>query len=269
MTDADLRRTRHSAMRITLPDRARWGRPLAVGLTVVFVAIGLAQFAFGMNGVGQHIVGLDIGHYLDATRRWIETGSPYLPSEVAGPFQIEPETFLHPPVAIYLLAPFLVLPVVLWWAIPIGIVAWCVASWRPADWTWPVIAALLALSRFMIPLIVGNTDLWVWAAIAAGLRFGWPALLVVIKPSLIPFMLIGIRRKPWWIAAAIILVASLPFGALWSDWISVVHNAPKDLGYSVPNVPWLAVPIVAWLARARPSGAMSLGRLLRSFVGTR
>jgi hypothetical protein len=247
-----------------LPDRARWGRPVAVGLTFVFVVVGLAQFAFGMMGPGQHIVGLDIGHYLEATRRWMETGSPYIPAEVAGPFLIAPDTFLHPPIAVYLFAPFLVLPLVLWWAIPIGIVAWSILDWRPADWTWPVIAALLALSRFMIPLIVGNTDLWAWAAIAAGLRWGWPAVLAAIKPSLIFFALIGVRRRSWWIAALSLLIACLPFGGQWADWISVLRNAPKDLSYSIPNVPWLAVPILAWLARARPDGPMSLDRVAQS-----
>ena len=251
--DRSLRERSAWAARVAIPDRARWGRPIAIGLSVTFAVIGLAQLAFGMTGVGQLIVGLDIGHYLDGTRRWIETGSPYIPAEVAGPFQIAPETFLHPPVAVLLFVPFLVLPLVLWWAIPIGIVVWCLVSWRPADWTWPIIAALLALSRFMIPLIVGNSDLWVWAAIAAGLRFGWPAVLVVIKPSLFPFMFIGVRRRSWWIAAVAVLLVCLPFGALWADWVAVLRNAPKDLGYSVPNVPWLVVPIVAWAARTRPA----------------
>lgn len=251
-------------------DQARWGRPLAVSLTLVFVAIGIAVLWAGMAGVGQRIVGLDIGHYLDATRRWLETGTPYLASEVAGPYEIAPLTFLHPPVALYLFVPFLALPLALWWAIPLGIVAWSVVSWRPADWTWPIMAALLALSRFHIPLIVGNTDLWVWAAIALGLRLAWPALLVVIKPSLFPFALIGARHRSWWIAAAIVVIISLPFGSLWFDWVSVIRNAPKDLSYSIPNVPWLLVPVIAWAARTRPTGSTGpLGDRLKRSLGGR
>ena len=230
----------------------RWRRPIAVGLTVAFIAIGVAILAFGLSEVGGRIIGLDIGHYLDGTRRWLETGSPYLPNEVAGPFEIDPLTFLHPPIALLLFLPFLVLPTVLFWLIPIGVVVWAVVDWRPADWTWPVMAALLAFSRFHIPLIVGNTDLWVWAAIALGLRLAWPALLIVIKPSLFPFMLIGIRHRSWWIGVAVVALFAIPFGSLWFDWVAVIRNAPKDVTYSLANVPWLIVPIIAWAARTRP-----------------
>ena len=57
-------------------------------------------------------------------------GTPYLPNEVAAPFQFGYETFLHPPVSLLFL-PFLYLPIALWWAIPIGAVVWSVWSWRP------------------------------------------------------------------------------------------------------------------------------------------
>ena len=245
---------RGSAARWALPAAARWGRPVAVGLTVLFVGIGLIIFQAAMAGVGQHIVGLDIGHYLDATRRWSATGTPYLAYQLTAPFQlVDSATFLHPPIALYLFAPFLVLPLVLWWVIPIGIVGWTILAWRPAYWSWPVMAAALALSRFHIPLIVGNSDLWIWAAIATGLRFGGPALLIVVKPSLYPFMVIGIHRRSWWITALVVAFAAVPFGTLWLDWMAIIRNAPIDPLYSLFNIPWLLVPVVAWLARTRPT----------------
>ena len=40
-----MRPARASLLRLGFPVQARWSRPLAVGLTVLFVAIGLAQFA--------------------------------------------------------------------------------------------------------------------------------------------------------------------------------------------------------------------------------
>ena len=211
----------------------RWGRPAAVALTIALTVAGIVELRAALSDIGVSIIGLDIGHYLDGTRRWLDTGTPYLPDEVRGPFQFAPLTFLHPPVALYLFLPFLFLPLVLWWAIPLGIVAWSIVSWRPAAWSWPILVGALVFSRFHIPLIVGNTDLWVWAGVAAGLRFGWPALVV----------------------------ACIPFGSLWLDWLAVVRNSPAGLTYSVANLPWLAVPIVAWLARSKPDSSRLMGAI--------
>ena len=239
----------------------RWGRPAAVALTIALTVAGIVELRAALSDIGVSIIGLDIGHYLDGTRRWLDTGTPYLPDEVRGPFQFAPLTFLHPPVALYLFLPFLFLPLVLWWAIPLGIVAWSIVSWRPAVWSWPILVGALVFSRFHIPLIVGNTDLWVWAGVAAGLRFGWPALVVVVKPSLGPLILAGARHRSWWIGAAVLAVACIPFGALWFDWLAVVRNSPAGLTYSVANLPWLAVPIVAWLARSKPDSSRLTGAI--------
>jgi hypothetical protein len=236
----------------------RWGRPLAVGLTLMLAAAGIIELRAALSEIGVGIIGLDIGHYLDGTRRWLETGSPYLPDEVRGRFDFAPLTFLHPPIALYLFLPFLFLPTVLWWAIPLGIVGWSIASWRPAAWSWPILVGGLVFSRFHVPLIVGNTDLWVWAGVAAGLRFGWPALVVVVKPSLGPLVLAGARHRSWWIGAAVVAAACIPFGSLWLDWLAVIRNSPAGLAYSVASLPWLAVPIVAWLARSKPAGSNRL-----------
>ena len=220
-----------------------------LGLTIALSAAFVIELRAALSDVGMRIIGLDIGHYLDATRRWIETGTPYLANEVAAPFDFAPLTFLHPPVALYLFLPFLVLPLALWWVVPIGVVAWTIVSWRPAAWSWPVIAGALVFSRFHVPLIVGNTDLWIWAAVAGGLRFGWPAALVAIKPSLLPLAVVGARRRSLWIAGLVVAIACLPFGALWLEWLAVVRHSPAPLTYSVVNLPWLLVPLVAWVAR--------------------
>jgi hypothetical protein len=227
-----------------------------VGLTIALAVAFVVELRAALSDIGISIIALDIGHYLDGTRRWLETGSPYLPNEVAAPFDFAPLTFLHPPVALYLFLPFLVLPLQLWWIIPIAVVVAIIVAWRPAPWSWPVMMAALVFSRFHVPLIVGNTDLWVWAGVAAGLRFGWPALLVVVKPSLLPLAAVGIRQRSWWIAAAVVALACLPFGALWFDWIAVVRNSPAPVTYSVLNLPWLLIPVVAWLARAKQHPAM-------------
>ena len=66
------------------------------------------------------------------------------------------ETFLHPPIALYLFAPFTILPLALWWAIPLTAIGYCIVSWRPAMWSWPILALALAWPRFHGALLAGN-----------------------------------------------------------------------------------------------------------------
>jgi hypothetical protein len=236
----------------TSPRLRAWGRPLALVLTLVILAVGAVTLWFEVTAAPfAATFAIDYGHYLDATRRWLDTGTPYLPQDVAAPFTPGPLTFLHPPIALLLFLPFLVLPAILWWAIPLGAVAWSVSRWRPAVWTWPLMALMLAYPRTHVSILVGNTDMWVWGATALGLRYGWPALLVVIKPSLFPFLAAGVRHRSWWLGWIVVALLCLPFGALWLDWISVVRNMPSDLTYSFRNLPWLILPVLAWWARDR------------------
>lgn len=223
----------------------RWYRPAMAACTVVIATMGLTLLTVMVQGRMGGAIGRDLWHYLDGARRWLETGSPYLPAELAGSFQYGSHTFLHPPSTLLLFAPFLVLPAVLWWATPIAVVAWSLRSWRPAPWTWPLLAAPLLYVPFLVAVIVGNTDLWVAAGVAAGLRFGWPAL-VLVKPSLAPFLLVGTWHRSWWLGLVVVLLAAIPFGSLWSDWLAVVDHSPGDWTYSLHSVPWLAILLVAW-----------------------
>ena len=228
----------------------RWYRPIMFGLTVAIGAVAVAFLWATSNGaMGTSGARVDYTHYLDATRRWLDTGTPYLAAEAAGPFDYQPLTYLHPPIALLLFLPFLWLPAFLWWAIPLSIVGACVVSFRPAPWSWPILALLLCHPYLDYRIILGNSGLWIWAGIAAGLRFGWPALLVIAKPSLAPFVLVGARHRSWWIGAIIVAIACLPFGALWLDWFRVVVNSPGDWTYNLVDIPWLMVPVVAWLVR--------------------
>ena len=229
----------------------RWYRPVALGLSVLILGFGVALFKVVLDGPFGSYWALDLAHYLDGARRFLDTGNPYLPSEVAAPFAYQPETFLHPPISLYLFLPFLVLPLPLWWAIPLGVTGWCIWSWRPAAWTWPFLAAAVAFPRFQGALILGNSDLWVLAGVAAGLRWGWPALVILAKPTLPFLMLAGAWRREWWIGLGALAAASLPAPWLWVDWVRVMANSPGDLGYSLYGLPYLVVPVVAWWARER------------------
>ena len=233
--------------------QSRWYRPVAFGLTVLILVCGVALITAFWPSNASH-TGDDLVHYLDGVRRWWATGRPYLPNEVAGPFDYEVETFLHPPVSVLFFAPWLVLPAILWWAIPLATTAALVAAWRPAPWTWPLMAIGLADPQFHQALLWGNSNLWIMLALGLGLVIGWPAALILMKPSLAFLALVGYRHRSWRVAVAVIALACLPFGLLWVDWVKVLMNSPASPTYGLPQTPWVLLPLIAWLGRRRLVG---------------
>lgn len=231
-------------------ERSRWYRPICVGLTAAVLAVAVVFVWVFWLANRQHF-GEDLEHYLDGTRRWWATGSPYLPWEVAGKFDYEVETFLHPPVSVLFFAPWAFLPPILWWAVPIGIVTALVVLWRPAPWTWPLIAFGLGQPQLHQALLWGNTNLWLAACLGLGLVIGWPAVFLLLKPSIGMFGIVGIHRRSWWVMAIPIGVLCIPFGLLWVDWVRVVLNSPADATYGIRNLPWLLIPVIAYVGRTR------------------
>jgi hypothetical protein len=208
-------------------------------------SVGLFVIVYGVTLYRWHTsgyIGWDAGHYFDAARRFVETGTPYLASEVAWPFVYGDLTFLHPPVSLYLFVPFAYLPFVLWWVVPIAGIAWLLRDAKAK----PLIIAVLCWPTLPIAAANGNTDWWVLMFAIAGVRYGWPALAVIVKASLAPLMLSGVRHRSWWYGLPVLAVACLPFGALWADWVAVVQNSPGDLTYSLSAaVPLTIIPLVA------------------------
>ena len=93
------------------------------------------------------------------------------------------------------------------------------------------------------------------AFLALGTIWGWPSVLVALKPTLIPFMVVGIRRRSWWLAAGVLAVVSLAFLPLWFDYARVLLNARGPLvspWYSLGNVPLLLIPLIARFNSRRP-----------------
>jgi len=136
--------------------------------------------------------------------------------------------------------------------VPLAIVAAVIAHHRPRSWAWPLIAACISFHWSVMLAWTGNPTIWLAAAVAlATLRGGW-AVAVLAKPTLLPFALVGIRRRSWWLALGVAAVVALPFGAMWLDWIDAVRNAYGwRVGplYSLGDVPWLLAPVIAWRAR--------------------
>jgi hypothetical protein len=225
----------------------------SVALLSIWILMIAAMLTTGWAG---QVAGVDYRAITGAASRWVTTGNFYQPWQLAGPYAIQyghSIDVLYPPVVLWLVVPFLFLPAFLWWAIPAAATAWGLLRLRPGPWTRMVLF-VLALWPWSIGVwLWGNPSMWVLAAESLGLAYGWPAVLVLVKPTLAPFALIGVRNRSWWIALGVFILLCLPFGALWADWIraAVVNPTNGGLGYSVPNLPYMVMPLVAWAARMK------------------
>ncbi len=228
-------------------------QPVWVGLTIVLLGVAV-YFTVSLYRIidDQRAVGVDRTYYQFVAQRWLDTGVFYTSRQLDGPYQVHTLVDnLYPPHALYLFVPFLFLPDFLWWSVPLGLIAYVVWWCRPAVWAWPILALIIALPKTPNQIIYGNTDMWITAFIAAGVRWAWPAVLISIKPSLAVFGLIGIRSRSWWIAAAVLALASLPFLGLWLIYPTVMRNSSAEWFYSFGNLPLFVLPLVAWATSTR------------------
>jgi hypothetical protein len=236
---------------------SRTGRITLLSLTGAILAFAALNAAVVLASSSVHqggvAVGMDYGIYMDRTHDWLAGDGFYRSRQLSGlPYEIQNGDSFYPPTLLYLLAPFaLGLPAILWWLIPFAIIAAALIHIRPPMWTWPIMAFALLLPRAAPVLVLGNPSIWVIAAAFAGLAWGWPAVLVLLKPTLAPLALIGIRRRSWWIALGVLLLVSLPFGMMWLDYGTALLNARNSRGleYTLGEWPLMVAPLAAWLGR--------------------
>jgi hypothetical protein len=79
---------------------------------------------------------------------------------------------------------------------------------------------------------------------------------------------IGIRSRSWWIAAAVLAVLSLPLLGLWLQYPTVMRNSSANALYSLSNLPFFVLPIVAWMTSAR-RGSIPVGAWAVRLLGKR
>ena len=232
--------------------RIDWRRIATVATAALLVAVAVSWIALSGQVLAEW--GNDFDFYVGIAERWQETGALYGAEQLAGPYEaMTGVSMLYPPIYLYLFVPFLVLPGFLYWAIPLGLIACHIVLARPAWWAWPIMALLLFAPRSQAIIIWGNTGMWVAAIVAVGLRHPWASPFVLLKPTLAPFALIGIRHRSWWLGLAALVAVSLPMLPLWFDYLSAMRNNvgdwPPGFIYSIPDYLLVLVPVVAWVAR--------------------
>lgn len=230
--------------------RRDWARLVLFALAVVILSVGsMVGFLELQAAWTAGRVGADLALYVDATRHALAGEGFYPARQLAGPYVISDGDILYPPLAIAVFIPFLALPSILFWLIPLGVVAAVVVHHRPRPWTWPLMAFGLAFPLTTLKLVHGNPVMLVAAAAALGTVFAWPAVFVLLKPSLAPFAFIGARRRSWWLALAGLTLIAIPFGELWLDYARVVLDSrnPHGLLYSLEEVPFVLIPVLAWI----------------------
>jgi hypothetical protein len=239
---------------------ARFDRRVWIAVTAALLVVVGVQLVIADTHDWYGHWAIDYQLYVDVTRRWLTGGEFYQSWQLAGPYGVADPygSVLYPPVAIWLFGAFTVLPGVLWWILPFAAVGWTVWRHQPDRWAWPVMAVCLAWPPTIVKLVTGNPVMWAVGCVALGTIYAWPAVFAILKPSVFPFALLGVRSRGWWLGLGLIVVASLPFGAMWGTWVTTVLNA-RDGGllYSIQEVPLLALPLIAWAARRKTAAELN------------
>lgn len=178
-------------------------------------------------------------------RAW-QTDAPYELTQVPVP-ELYP-----PPTVLFLIVPMSLLPEPVWWILPLSIIAGVLAYHRPSIKGWALILSMLALPITFDQIASGGLLMYVAAALALGTIRPNLYPLALLKPSVFPFALLGIRDRGWWITLGCIGVVSLFMIPWWIDYAKVMLNLRGGgLLYSLPNVPFLLIPLIGWFSGAR------------------
>lgn len=233
----------------------RVGRLVATGVLSIIVLAELAIAVLHPLGLFRNLGG-DYHLYMDATRSWLSGGPFYQPWQFEPyvisftPGDIGTTAILYPPYALVLFVPFTVLPAALWWAVPLGVIGYCL--YPVSGWRLVALLACLACPATWYIVANGNPALWCAAFMVAGIRWGWPGVFVLLKPTLAPFALAGIRSKGWWGGLVFLGVVSLILWPLTMGYVTVLRNAggpEASVFYSVSN--WVPLAFLWAATRSR------------------
>lgn len=200
--------------------------------------------------------GGDLELYRRAAARWLDGGSFYQPYQLAGPYDLNalPMPVLYPPPTLPLFAVFTVLPAILWWAIPLAIVGVTMVQLRPRPVYLAAIAAIAVWPGTIVTILwMGNPALWLVAALSLALAgHRWAGALILLKPTLLPFALVDVRSRAWWLAVVLLVAMSVLLLPLWVEYVTTLRNLQGgDWRYSAVQWPAMLIPVLAWFGRRR------------------
>jgi hypothetical protein len=230
-----------------------WDRVSRDVSVVIFVLMPLI-YVWMVSRYGPGWIGGDLRMYQQHVSAWLAGGPDYPAYELAGPFTIETGVILYPPTTLALFVASLALPAALWWILPgltSGAVVWRL---RPKPWAFLAMGCLLLFPTSISNIAGGNPDIWIVAALAVAVYWRPAAAFVLIKPSVFPLALLGVRHRGWWVIAGLFAAGTLALLPQTLDWLRVLQNGvgPRSgLLYSLEDVPLLLVPLVAWAGATR------------------
>lgn len=222
--------------------------------TIIGVEVAWIIYATSLIATTPTVLGYDFRGYLTGARDWLTSGSPYPAVLLAGSVSEESlfatTPFIHPPHSLVLFAPFLALPAILWWAVPIGAVVWMAYRWRPSEWAFVGALAVLSMPRSIDVIVAGNTDMWIAGLVAVSLMYRWTAALCLVKPSQALWALVGVRDRGWWVTVVLGLAVAVAFAPLWFEWFTVVHNTSGGVEYLIAGMLLPLGPVILYLGRS-------------------
>jgi hypothetical protein len=223
-----------------------WLTPRAISA----IALGLVLALLVLYAlVEPRSFGFDYLYYKNLGVRWLETGTYYWPHQLAGPYQFTHMLDnLYPPSALLLFVPAVFAPALLWWVVPAAVVGYALWTWRPGAWATAIMLVLMCWPKSYVSWIYGSTDIWMMAGVAGGLLWGWPAVLIFLKPTLAPLALVGAGRRSWWVAVVALVIVSLAAMPMWLDYLTAMRNLVLSPLAAIQGVPLLLIPIVGWWA---------------------
>ena len=250
----------------TLPRKVfEAGAQMLICILIVYL---LLTFAFlSARGYVADIWLKDYSLYMEATRSWLHGGPFYLPEQIAGPYDLAWGQVLYPPVLLVLFVPSLFLPALIWLVVPLAVTTIAMVAHRPNLVAWACVLGLIAMDPMQLLIYpAGNPTIWLVMVMALATHRPWISALILVKPSLTPFGLAGIRDRRWWVVVACMSVVSLALWTLTLEWIAAMRNLQgAAMFYALVNLQVMIIPIVAWLGRSR-IGAATLPEARRSWV---